>query len=353
MQGQGLPKAACGRGPSVRRRHLQGSLSPARRSPRPTLPPSLAPPHPTPAPARPQGDGSCVTVEPGLILGEVNKLLAAHAKKGGHPIQYKMGPDPSSIDSCMIGAPRAGRAWAGRLSAGRRAWRATCGSRGALLQRGTRGTRSRRLIPFPPPFPLSPAPRRRGVQQQQRHVLRRVPELVPHAEGHARRDGGRHRARHRRPRQPRVLPAGAPGMGGEWWGKEGSGAGDGAKRLAAQGAARQHVQCAALCAMIKPGPPPLARGTPAVPPPAVRRRVGAGAARAGGPRADQPHPAQVCDQVHHRCARRRFRPPAATRTREHTPSAASCAPRLLAGPQLVAACGCRGRRRPAARFEAC
>lgn len=54
-----------------------------------------------------QGDGSSITVEPGLILGEVNKLLAAHAKKGGHPIQYKMGPDPSSIDSCMIGAPLA------------------------------------------------------------------------------------------------------------------------------------------------------------------------------------------------------------------------------------------------------
>jgi D-lactate dehydrogenase len=50
------------------------------------------------------GDGSTITVEPGLILGEVNKLLANHAKKGGHPVQYKLGPDPSSIDSCMIGA---------------------------------------------------------------------------------------------------------------------------------------------------------------------------------------------------------------------------------------------------------
>eukprot|EP00775_Hariotina_reticulata_P006936 gene6936-7154_t len=49
------------------------------------------------------GDGSSVTVEPGLILGEVNRLLAAHAKKHKLPIQYKMGPDPSSIDSCMIG----------------------------------------------------------------------------------------------------------------------------------------------------------------------------------------------------------------------------------------------------------
>jgi D-lactate dehydrogenase len=50
-----------------------------------------------------QGDGSSITVEPGLILGEVNRLLAGHAKKNKLPIQYKLGPDPSSIDSCMIG----------------------------------------------------------------------------------------------------------------------------------------------------------------------------------------------------------------------------------------------------------
>jgi D-lactate dehydrogenase len=41
-----------------------------------------------------QGDGSSITVEPGLILGEVNRLLAAYAKKNKLPIQYKMGPDP-------------------------------------------------------------------------------------------------------------------------------------------------------------------------------------------------------------------------------------------------------------------
>lgn len=49
------------------------------------------------------GDGSSITVEPGLIGGEVNRILAAHQKKHGHPVQYKIGPDPSSIDSCMIG----------------------------------------------------------------------------------------------------------------------------------------------------------------------------------------------------------------------------------------------------------
>lgn len=44
-----------------------------------------------------------VTVEPGLIGGEVNRILAAHQNKNKLPIQYKIGPDPSSIDSCMVG----------------------------------------------------------------------------------------------------------------------------------------------------------------------------------------------------------------------------------------------------------
>ena len=48
-------------------------------------------------------DGRKITLEPGLILGEVNRILQAHKKKGGHAVQYKMGPDPSSIDSCMVG----------------------------------------------------------------------------------------------------------------------------------------------------------------------------------------------------------------------------------------------------------
>lgn len=50
-----------------------------------------------------QGDGSSITVQPGLIAGEVNRILAAHARKNKLPVQYKIGPDPSSIDSCMIG----------------------------------------------------------------------------------------------------------------------------------------------------------------------------------------------------------------------------------------------------------
>lgn len=59
---------------------------------------------PEPDPVRGlQGDGSQITVEPGLIGGEVNRILARHKAKHNHPIQYKIGPDPSSIDSCMVG----------------------------------------------------------------------------------------------------------------------------------------------------------------------------------------------------------------------------------------------------------
>jgi len=49
------------------------------------------------------GNGEQITVEPGLIGGEINRLLAAHRRTCGHEQQYKIGPDPSSIDSCMIG----------------------------------------------------------------------------------------------------------------------------------------------------------------------------------------------------------------------------------------------------------
>lgn len=49
------------------------------------------------------GDGSQITVQPGLIGGEVNKILATHHSRAKTPVQYKIGPDPSSIDSCMIG----------------------------------------------------------------------------------------------------------------------------------------------------------------------------------------------------------------------------------------------------------
>jgi FAD/FMN-containing dehydrogenase len=47
------------------------------------------------------GDGSSITVQPGLIGGEVNRILAAHQRRHKLPIQYKLGPDPASI-----GAPR-------------------------------------------------------------------------------------------------------------------------------------------------------------------------------------------------------------------------------------------------------
>lgn len=38
-----------------------------------------------------------------MLHTQVNRILAAHARKNKLPIQYKIGPDPSSIDSCMIG----------------------------------------------------------------------------------------------------------------------------------------------------------------------------------------------------------------------------------------------------------
>lgn len=44
-----------------------------------------------------------ITVEPALIGGEVNRLLIAYQKKHNLPDRYKIGPDPSSIDSCMMG----------------------------------------------------------------------------------------------------------------------------------------------------------------------------------------------------------------------------------------------------------
>ncbi|KAJ8610347.1 hypothetical protein CTAYLR_003870 [Chrysophaeum taylorii] len=48
-------------------------------------------------------EGRIVTVEPGLIGGEVNRLLGRYAKQNQCATQYRLGPDPASIDSCMIG----------------------------------------------------------------------------------------------------------------------------------------------------------------------------------------------------------------------------------------------------------
>jgi len=51
-------------------------------------------------------DGKTITVEPGLIGGEVNRLLGSYAKRHEKDTTYRLGPDPASIDSCMIGASR-------------------------------------------------------------------------------------------------------------------------------------------------------------------------------------------------------------------------------------------------------
>ena len=50
-----------------------------------------------------ENGGERITLEPGLIGGEVNRLLAAYKKKHNCKTQYKIGPDPASIESCMIG----------------------------------------------------------------------------------------------------------------------------------------------------------------------------------------------------------------------------------------------------------
>ena len=42
-----------------------------------------------------EDDGKFITVEPGWILGQVNRMLAPYGRK--------LGPDPSSIESCWIG----------------------------------------------------------------------------------------------------------------------------------------------------------------------------------------------------------------------------------------------------------
>ena len=48
-------------------------------------------------------EGRTITVEPGLIGGEVNRLLGSYAKRQNKDTTYRLGPDPASLDSCMIG----------------------------------------------------------------------------------------------------------------------------------------------------------------------------------------------------------------------------------------------------------
>ena len=42
-------------------------------------------------------------MEPNLIGGEVNYIFATYKNRHNKLIQHKVGPDPSNIDSCMIG----------------------------------------------------------------------------------------------------------------------------------------------------------------------------------------------------------------------------------------------------------
>lgn len=47
--------------------------------------------------------GRRVRVGPGVIGGEVNRKLSEHARRTRAPLTYKIGPDPASIDSAMMG----------------------------------------------------------------------------------------------------------------------------------------------------------------------------------------------------------------------------------------------------------
>lgn len=130
------------------------------------------------------GDGSTITVEPGLIGGEVNRILAAHKSRGGHPVQYKIGPDPSSIDSCMVRQREA------QLVA-LQAHKSELHTRLGKCRVAVMCCCLPRSGPLVAPLAWS-AGRWHCVQQLLGHVLRRQPELVPYHQGHAHRFCGWH-----------------------------------------------------------------------------------------------------------------------------------------------------------------
>ena len=128
-------------------------------------------------------EGKTITVEPGLIGGEVNRLLGSYAKRHEKDTTYRLGPDPASIDSCMIGVSR--RPY---FSASRRRRRRGVRNRvdGATRRRRRRGVRRCIETPTRRYRRLTHNTRRRHRQQQLvGHVLRRGPEHVSYPEGFA------------------------------------------------------------------------------------------------------------------------------------------------------------------------
>ena len=98
-------------------------------------------------------EGKTITVEPGLI-DEVNRLLGSYAKRHEKDTTYRLGPDPASIDSCMIGVsrrpdllpPRA-RAYALRLLDGAAPGVApTASGRTACVETPARPSTARRIV---------------------------------------------------------------------------------------------------------------------------------------------------------------------------------------------------------------
>ena len=147
-------------------------------------------------------------MEPGLIGGEINKLLAGHAKRGGHPIQYKIGPDPSSIDSCMVGGMVANNSSGMCCGVSQNTYHTLRDLRAVFADGSVLDTAD-------PASCDAWVKVRAPGQHQLRHVLRREAETLqtlkhaPHAARPARRVRRRLCPGHRRPGQLRRLGQGA------------------------------------------------------------------------------------------------------------------------------------------------